>query len=71
MGLLAAMISPPPFPAGAARGTGQPVVVLPGFCSPDFTTARLREFLNRQGFHANGWGCGTNFGPTARDLGKL
>lgn len=71
VGLFAAMISPPPFPVGAARGTGQPVVVLPGFCSPNLTTARLREFLARQGFNANSWGCGTNFGPTARDLAKF
>lgn len=65
------MILPPPFPSGAARGTGQPVVVLPGFCSPNFTTGRLREFLKRQGFNSNTWACGTNFGPTAGDLDKF
>jgi pimeloyl-ACP methyl ester carboxylesterase len=71
MGLIAAMISPPAFPTGAARGTGQPVIVLPGFCSPNFTTARLREFLKRQGFNSYSWGCGTNLGPTASDLAKF
>lgn len=70
-GLFSALISPPPFPSGAARGKGQPVIVIPGLFSPDFATARLRQFLNRQGFHARSWGCGTNFGPTSRDLAKL
>lgn len=69
--LLSALISPPPFPSGAARGRGQTVVVLPGLFSPDFATVRLRQFLDRQGFKAASWGCGTNFGPTARDLAKF
>lgn len=71
MALFSALTLPPPFPLGAARGKGQPVVVLPGFCSPNFTTARLREFLKRQGFNSNTWGCGTNFGPTRWDLVKF
>lgn len=70
-GLFSVLISPPPFPSGAARGKGQTVVVLPGLFSPDFATARLRQFLNRQGFKAASWGCGTNFGPTTRDLTKF
>lgn len=70
-GLFSALISPPPFPSGAAHGKGQMVVVLPGLFSPDFATARLRRFLDRQGFHAESWGCGTNFGPTSRDLVKF
>lgn len=70
-GLFSVLISPPPFPSGAACGNGQTVVVLPGLFSPDFATARLREFLNRQGFNAKSWGCGTNFGPTVRDLARF
>jgi pimeloyl-ACP methyl ester carboxylesterase len=60
--------SPPPFPEDAARGRGQPVLVLPGFCAPDDSTARLREFLNRQGFAARPWECGPNLGPTRTAL---
>ena len=59
---------PPPFPKDAARGAGEPVMVVPGFCSPDGSTARLRQFLTRQGFAAEPWGGGTNFGPRGRTL---
>jgi predicted esterase YcpF (UPF0227 family) len=55
---------PPAFPDDAVRGRGQIVFVLPGFCAPDVSTARLREFLTRQGFDARPWDCGPNIGPT-------
>ena len=58
-----AVLKPPPFPEDAARGNGQPVIVIPGFLSPAVTTARLREFLNRQDFLAQSWTCGLNVGP--------
>lgn len=61
--LTAALVAPPPFPEAAARGRGQPVIVVPGFCSPEFSTARLRAFLNQQGFGAQSWDCGVNLGP--------
>lgn len=57
------LLTPPPFAAAAARGSGEPVIVLPGFLSPEVTTARLREFLARQGFLAQPWTCGLNIGP--------
>ncbi len=60
--------APPPFPDDAARGEGQPVIVAPGFCSPPLATARLREFLNRQGFSARSWDAGPNLGPTRTAL---
>jgi len=60
--------APPPFPEDAARGHGQPVIVVPGFCALDETTARLRRFLNRQGFAARPWSCGPNLGPTRSAL---
>jgi pimeloyl-ACP methyl ester carboxylesterase len=60
--------SPPPFPEDAARGRGQTVIVVPGFCSPDISTARLREFLSRQGFSPRPWDCGPNLGPTKTAL---
>ena len=50
MALTQATLSPPPFPDDAARGDGQPVIVIPGFLAPDMSTARLREFLVRQNF---------------------
>lgn len=57
-------VAPPPFPRGAARGKGQPVMVFPGFCSLDASTARLRQFLTRQNFTTYPWDCGPNIGPT-------
>jgi len=63
--------SPPLFPEGAARGNGQKVIVLPGFCAPDNSTVRLRNFLNRQGFDAKPWDCGPNLGPTRTILNGL
>lgn len=62
---------PPDFPEDAARGVGQRVIVLPGFCAPDLSTIRLRNFLNRQGFAAQPWDCGTNLGPTRTILTSL
>ncbi len=63
-----ATVSPPPFPADAARGSGQKLIVLPGFGANDFTTARLRAFLAAQGFHAQPWPCGANLGPARNVL---
>jgi pimeloyl-ACP methyl ester carboxylesterase len=53
-----------PYPAGAPRGHGEPVIVVPAFLSPDFSTGFLRRFLAYQGFAAECWGCGMNVGPT-------
>jgi pimeloyl-ACP methyl ester carboxylesterase len=62
---------PPDFPADAAHGRGQKVIVLPGFCAPDLSTVRLRNFLKRQDFDAQPWDCGTNLGPTRSILTSL
>jgi pimeloyl-ACP methyl ester carboxylesterase len=56
-------LAPPPFPEDAVLGDGQPAIVIPGFLSPDMTTARLREFLIRQNFKPHTWTCGFNIGP--------
>src|SRR5262245_38415907 len=69
--LTAVTISPPPFPDDAAKGDGRPVIVVPGFCSPDISTARLRRFLTRQGFVPRTWTCGVNFGPRPNVLARL
>lgn len=63
MALTQASLSPPPFPEDAARGDGQPVIVIPGFLAPDMSTARLREFLGRQNFMPYAWTIGLNLGP--------
>jgi len=63
MALTQATLSPPPFPEDAARGDGQPVIVIPGFLAPDMSTARLREFLTRQNFMPCSWTVGVNLGP--------
>jgi sirohydrochlorin ferrochelatase len=64
-------MAPPPFPNDAARGNGQPVIVIPGFLAPDMSTARLREFLARQGFAPTSWACGVNLGPMPKVLALL
>src|SRR4029079_12706478 len=61
--LAQATLVPPPFPEDAARGNGQPVIVIPGFLAPDMSTARLRAFLERQNFRPYSWACGFNIGP--------
>jgi len=39
------------------------VLTLPGFRGPEISLSPLNDFLNRQGFQAEGWGLGTNRGP--------
>ncbi len=70
-GLVASSVAPAPFPDDAARGRGEPVIVVPGFCSPDVSTARLRAFLARQGFAMEPWNCGLNIGPRETTLARL
>ena len=62
---------PPAFPADARRGSGQPVIVLPGFGAHDVTTARLRKFLGHQGFAPQPWTCGINIGPARNVLAAV
>jgi pimeloyl-ACP methyl ester carboxylesterase len=69
--LVAVTVSPPPYPDDAARGDGQPVIVVPGFCSPNVSTLRLRRFLTRQGFAPQTWACGINVGPAPKVLPRL
>jgi pimeloyl-ACP methyl ester carboxylesterase len=66
-----AALSPPPFPEDAARGRGQPVIVIPGFLSPDMTTQRLRDFLVRQNFAPVCWTGGVNLGPMRQVMASL
>jgi len=71
MALTQATLSPPPFPEDAARGNGQPVIVIPGFLAPDMSTARLRDFLARQNFMPYSWTIGLNLGPMRHVMREL
>jgi hypothetical protein len=64
-------INPEDFPNTEASGRGRPVLVVPGFFSPDVATARLRAFLARQDFAVHPWGQGINIGPTKSVLSGL
>jgi len=70
-GFSKSLVVPPRFPQDAALGNGEPVVLVPAFLSPDLSTAAIREFLKRQGFAPEPWGCGINFGPTPNALASL
>ena len=48
----------------APRGDGHPVLVLPGFLAPEFSTAPLRGFLRDLGYDARSWKLGVNRGPS-------
>jgi len=52
----------------APRGDGHPVIVVPSFLRGDGNTAPLRRFLKGCGYAVEGWGLGTNLGPTASAL---
>ncbi len=71
MALGQATLSPPAFPQDAARGTGQPVIVVPGFLAPDMSTGRLRDFLVRQNFAPVSWSGGVNLGPMRHVMAAL
>lgn len=71
MALTQATLSPPPFPEDAARGDGQPVIVIPGFLAPDMSTTRLREFLARQNFMPYSWTVGLNLGPMRKVMREV
>ena len=48
--------------AAQPNGSGQPVVLLPGYGAGDGSTAVLRAYLRYLGYDARGWGLGTNTG---------
>lgn len=48
----------------APRGTGAPVLVLPGLLASDVSTRPVRAVLRRLGHHVHGWRLGRNLGPT-------
>jgi len=54
-----------PVLAGAPRGDGHLVVVLPGLGADDRSTIRMRRFLAGLGYRVHGWGLGVNL-PSRR-----
>ncbi len=52
----------------APKGTGRPVLVLPGFIASDTSTIPLRVLLRQLRHRPVGWGLGRNMGPTTEKL---
>jgi pimeloyl-ACP methyl ester carboxylesterase len=50
----------------APRGDGHPVLVLPGFLAPEFSTAPLRNFLRDLCYDARNSHLGVNLGPNEK-----
>ncbi|XVX19671.1 esterase/lipase family protein [Actinomycetota bacterium] len=53
-----------PYFAGAPRGDGHPVLVLPGLMADDSSTFILRMYLKMLGYRVYKWHLGRNVGPT-------
>jgi len=60
-----------PLLAMSPRGDGHAVIVLPGLGGDDASTAPLRWFLGRLGYHSVGWGLGRNIGFGRRVVAGL
>ena len=50
----------------APRGDGHPVLVMPGFLAPEFSTSPLRNFLRSLCYDARSSHLGFNLGPSAK-----
>ncbi|MFK7929351.1 MAG: esterase/lipase family protein [Myxococcota bacterium] len=46
----------------APRGSGEPVLVIPGFRTSDHATVVVRRYLRALGYRVDGWGLGVNAG---------
>ncbi len=51
-----------PMLAGAPRGDGHPVLLLPGFMADEATLVALKLFLRNRGYDVQTWGFGRNVG---------
>ena len=49
------------------KGDGHTIMTIPGFMGADGSTALLRRFLKRQGYHAVPWGMGRNASEASVD----
>ena len=52
-------------------GSGQPVLVVPGFGASDASTRPLRRALTRLGYNVYGWAQGTNLGMNSKRKAML
>ena len=57
--------------AGAPRGDGHPVLVLPGFGGDERSTAPLRRFLAGLGYDVQDWALGRNMGEASVGPGAV
>ena len=64
---IAGTVSPSaaPAPDSVPKGDGGAVLVFPGFLTGDWATAELIAWLRKVGYDAQGWGRGSNWGPSA------
>ncbi|HXG51667.1 MAG TPA: alpha/beta fold hydrolase [candidate division Zixibacteria bacterium] len=53
------------------RGSGQPVIVLPGYGAGNLSTAALQTYLRYLGYHVRGIGGGTNSGDAATQMRRV
>lgn len=57
--------------AGAMRGDGRLVLLLPGLLASEQRMEPLRAILNAAGYDAHGWAMGRNFGPKPDSLDQI
>ena len=57
--------------AGALRGDGRHVLLIPGLMAAERRMEPLRDVLNAAGFDAHGWGLGRNLGPRPDSLEQI
>ena len=57
--------------AGAIRGDGRPILLIPGLLASEQRMNEMRAVLQTAGYEAHGWGMGRNFGPRADILERI
>ncbi|MEM7679158.1 MAG: alpha/beta hydrolase [Myxococcota bacterium] len=68
----AALIVPAaPWLCAQPRGSGEDILVIPGYSTSDAATAPLRWYLRRLGYRAHPWGLGVNRGVPEKDAERL
>ncbi len=60
-----------PFLQMSPRGSGGPILVMPGFTASDISTLPLRHLLRKLGHRPAPWGLGRNLGPTPETLAGM